>query len=84
MLHSKQLPSVDCKYFQHNLLISVCHSRLSIFSLLFMVPTACSIFPQHCSINMKTIERFESEAYEKMLKKTSGKLPEKVYFNKGL
>lgn len=84
MLHSKPLLSVDCKYFEHDFLKFVCHLNISIFSLLFMVPTACSIFPQRCSIDMKTIERFESEAYEKMLKKTSGKLPEKVYFNKGL
>lgn len=51
---------------------------------MFMVPTACSIFPQQCSLNVKTIERFESAAYDEMMKKNSGKLPQKVYFNKGL
>lgn len=54
------------------------------FSLMFMVPTACSVFPQQCSLDIKTIERFEPEAYSEMVKKNSGKLPQKVYFNKGL
>ncbi|XP_037032017.1 sideroflexin-2 isoform X1 [Bradysia coprophila] len=52
--------------------------------LIFMVPTACSIFPQRCSINMSTIQRFDSELYGEMQKKHGKNLPEKVYFNKGL
>lgn len=59
-------------------------NNLFVFSLLFMVPTACSLFPQRCSLDIKTIERFEPEAHSEMVKKNSGKLPQKVYFNKGL
>lgn len=51
---------------------------------MFMVPTACSLFPQRCSLDIKTIERFEPEAHKEMLKTNFGKLPHKVYFNKGL
>lgn len=54
------------------------------FSLLFMVPTACSIFPQQCSLDVKTIQRFEPEVHAAMREKSGGKLPQKVYFNKGL
>lgn len=52
--------------------------------LIFMVPTACGIFPQRCGINMKTIERFEPEMYKEMSEKNKGLLPEVLYFNKGL
>lgn len=51
---------------------------------MFMVPTACSLFPQRCSIDVATIERFEPEAHAEMLKKNHGKLPTVVCFNKGL
>ncbi len=33
---------------------------------------------------MSTIQRYESEFYDEMVKKHGKKLPEKVYFNKGL
>lgn len=49
-----------------------------------MVPTACAIFPQQCSLNISTIKRLEPEFYEEMLQNTKGKIPNKVYFNKGL
>lgn len=52
--------------------------------LIFMVPTACALFPQTASLKTSTIKRLEPEFYETMLKKNGGKLPEKVYFNKGL
>lgn len=52
--------------------------------LLFMVPTACSLFPQTASIHTSTMKRFEPELYDDMVKKTDGKLPSTVYFNKGL
>lgn len=51
---------------------------------MFMVPTACSLFPQKCSLNVTTIQRFEPEFYEEMRRKNNDKLPAKVYFNKGL
>ncbi|XP_065361302.1 sideroflexin-2 [Calliphora vicina] len=52
--------------------------------LLFMVPTACALFPQTCSLSTSTIQRFEPELYEEMKQATNGKVPQKVYFNKGL
>lgn len=52
--------------------------------LSFMVPTACAIFPQKCAYSTSLIERFEPEEYEKMKEKCNGKVPEIVYFNKGL
>ncbi|XP_020289845.1 sideroflexin-2 isoform X2 [Pseudomyrmex gracilis] len=54
-------------------------------SLSFMVPTACALFPQNCSIRATTLERWEPENYE-LLKKNSesGKLSTYLYFNKGL
>lgn len=49
-----------------------------------MVPAGCALFPQNASLNIGTIRRFEPEFYEEIEKNTKGKLPEKVYFNKGL
>ncbi|XP_028169607.1 sideroflexin-2-like [Ostrinia furnacalis] len=52
--------------------------------LTFMVPTACAIFPQRCKISIDTIQRFEKDRYEEIVKNTDGKPPQYVYFNKGL
>lgn len=52
--------------------------------LLFMVPTACALFPQNCSLKVSTIKRFEPDTYKSIEEKTGGKPPMKVYFNKGL
>jgi len=54
--------------------------------LLFMVPFACSIWPQKCSLGTWVMERFEQDKFSDMVKKVGSKekLPEKVYFNKGL
>ncbi|CAD7006270.1 unnamed protein product [Ceratitis capitata] len=52
--------------------------------LLFMVPTACAIFPQNCSLKTSTIKLVESEQYAKIESNTKGHVPERVYFNKGL
>ncbi|XP_037815751.1 sideroflexin-2 [Lucilia sericata] len=52
--------------------------------LLFMVPTACALFPQTCSLSTSTMQRFEPELYEEMKQTTNGNIPSKVYFNKGL
>lgn len=53
--------------------------------LTFMVPTACALFPQNCSIKSSTLERWEAENYE-TLKKNCGNrgVPTYLYFNKGL
>ncbi|KAG7190270.1 hypothetical protein KM043_006388 [Ampulex compressa] len=53
--------------------------------LSFMVPTACALFPQNCSIKTRTLKRWEPENYE-LLEKNSedGSIPMYLYFNKGL
>lgn len=53
--------------------------------LSFMVPTACALFPQNCSIKSSTLQRWEPENYE-ILKKNcdNGIIPTHLYFNKGL
>ncbi|XP_014477890.1 PREDICTED: sideroflexin-2 [Dinoponera quadriceps] len=54
-------------------------------SLSVMVPTACALFPQNCSIKASTLQRWEPENY-KLLKKNceGGAMPTYLYFNKGL
>lgn len=52
--------------------------------LVFMVPAGCGLFPQKCSVNMSTIQRFDKEFYEEMRKQHGDNLPATVYFNKGL
>jgi hypothetical protein len=52
--------------------------------LICMVPTACGLFPQRASLSAATIKRFEPELYKEMEESTKGKVPERVYFNKGL
>jgi len=49
-----------------------------------MVPTACALFPQQCSLDTSTMRTFEPELFEEIEKKTRGNVPERVYFNKGL
>lgn len=67
--------------------ITVLHAPMQVMAvgcfLIFMVPTACGIFPQRCSISTSTLAWLEPEAYEK-LKKNTKVVPQKVYFNKGL
>lgn len=54
-------------------------------SLLFMVPTACALFPQQCSISTKTLQKYEPENYAQLQENCKGgKVPEYLYFNKGL
>ncbi|CAH0553053.1 unnamed protein product [Brassicogethes aeneus] len=52
--------------------------------LSFMVPTACGLFPQRCSLKTSTLAWLEPKTYENMKKATGDKLPERIYFNKGL
>jgi len=52
--------------------------------LTFMVPAACAVFPQRCSLSSSVIQRFEPEKYDEIDKFTKGKVPNIVYFNKGL
>lgn len=49
-----------------------------------MVPTACAIFPQQCTLDTSTMRTFEPELYEDMVKRSGGAVPQRVYFNKGL
>ncbi|XP_014221432.1 sideroflexin-2 [Trichogramma pretiosum] len=54
-------------------------------SLTLMVPTACALFPQNCSISTKTLQKYEPENYEILQANCKGrKVPEYLYFNKGL
>ncbi|KAK9737183.1 Sideroflexin [Popillia japonica] len=52
--------------------------------LIFMVPIACALFPQQCSLKTSTIEWLEPEQYAKIKAKCGENIPERVYFNKGL
>ncbi|XP_065353012.1 sideroflexin-2 [Cloeon dipterum] len=68
--------------------ITVLHAPLQVLLvgcfLTFMVPTACALFPQRCSIKTSTIERFESDSFKKIQLNCNGQTPSVVYFNKGL
>lgn len=50
--------------------------------LLFMVPTACAVYPQFASFETSTLAKLEPAVVEEIVKK--GKKIDKVYFNKGL
>ncbi|XP_064545905.1 sideroflexin-2 [Drosophila montana] len=52
--------------------------------LCFMVPAACAIFPQECSLSTSTMRNFEPGLFKDMVNRTAGKVPDRVYFNKGL
>ncbi|XP_059486018.1 sideroflexin-2 [Neocloeon triangulifer] len=84
------LPIVMQKLETYNWMqrIRVLHAPLQVLMvgcfLTFMVPTACALFPQRCSLSMSMIERFESDSYKKMLEKCNGQAPRVVFFNKGL
>jgi tricarboxylate carrier len=52
--------------------------------LIFMVPTACGLFPQRATLSTDCVKKFEPELYKEMEENTKGKVPDIVYFNKGL
>ncbi|KDR07724.1 sideroflexin-2 [Zootermopsis nevadensis] len=53
--------------------------------LIFMVPVACGLFPQRCSLRTTTLEWLEPEMYHKLKEACAGReVPKYVYFNKGL
>ncbi|KAK5649961.1 hypothetical protein RI129_000990 [Pyrocoelia pectoralis] len=52
--------------------------------LTVMVPTACALFPQRCSLKTTTLKYFEPEEFAKLKKIVGNDIPSKVYFNKGL
>lgn len=52
--------------------------------LTVMVPTACALFPQRCSLKTTTLKYFEPEEFAKLKKIVGNDIPPKVYFNKGL
>jgi hypothetical protein len=55
------------------------------FSLTIMVPTACAIFPQRSSIALATLKKYEPDSYDEVVKKVGEKkVPDVLYFNKGL
>lgn len=68
--------------------LSILHAPFQVMMvgcfLIFMVPTACGLFPQRASLSASIIQKFEPEFYKQIEANTKGKVPEKVYFNKGL
>ncbi|NXP71133.1 SFXN2 protein, partial [Ramphastos sulfuratus] len=64
--------------------IRVLHAPLQVLLcggfLLFMVPAACALFPQRCSLAVADLER---ELHDSIMAKHGDKVPY-VYFNKGL
>ncbi|XP_060527369.1 sideroflexin-2 [Cylas formicarius] len=68
--------------------IKVLHGPIQVMAvgcfLTFMVPAACALFPQRCSVKLSTLSLLEPSAYEKIKQNCGDKVPERVYFNKGL
>jgi len=52
--------------------------------LLFMVPFACSIFPQNISVSSESLRESDPAAYKQLKEKYGDKLPSLLYYNKGL
>lgn len=68
--------------------LSILHAPFQVMMvgcfLIFMVPTACGLFPQRASLTAGIIEKFEPEFYKEIEANSKGKVPERVFFNKGL
>lgn len=68
--------------------LSVLHAPFQVMMvgcfLVVMVPTACGLFPQRASLSASILKRFEPEFHNEIVANTKGKVPERVYFNKGL
>jgi len=68
--------------------LSILHAPFQVMMvgcfLVFMVPTACGLFPQRASLSAGIIQRFEPEFYKEIEANTKGKVPDKLFFNKGL
>ncbi|KAK6639280.1 hypothetical protein RUM43_007552 [Polyplax serrata] len=54
------------------------------FSLIFMVPIACGLFPQKCEISYCTLKKYEPTAILKLKENIPPPYPPVMYFNKGL
>ncbi|XP_023240931.1 sideroflexin-2-like [Centruroides sculpturatus] len=53
--------------------------------LIFMVPAACALFPQQCSLHVNSLKRWEPEKYKILLNNIGENYKlDYVYFNKGL
>jgi sideroflexin-2 len=68
--------------------LSILHAPFQVMMvgcfLIVMVPSACALFPQRASLSASMIQKFEPEFYQQIEAKTKGKVPETVFFNKGL
>jgi len=52
--------------------------------LTFMVPLACALFPQTSSISVAKLKRSEPELYRALQERYGDRMPETLYYNKGL
>ena len=54
--------------------------------LVFMVPFGCALFPQACEVRTADLSRADPEAFREAVEKfgSPDKVPQKLYFNKGL
>lgn len=52
--------------------------------LLFMVPFACALFPQNVEITSEYLRKKDPSAYKQLEEKFGSKIPENLYYNKGL
>lgn len=68
--------------------LSILHAPFQVMMvgcfLIFMVPAACGLFPQRASLSASIIQKFEPEFYQQIEANSKGKVPERVFFNKGL
>ena len=54
------------------------------FSLTFMVPIGCALYPQRSTITTARLQTLEKEKWKKLSEQYEEKVPSVLYFNKGL
>ena len=52
--------------------------------LVVMVPAACSIWPQTIAVTSAALRTSDPEAYSQLRNKYGDKIPQVLYYNKGL
>uniref|UniRef100_A0A3Q2PA05 Uncharacterized protein n=1 Tax=Fundulus heteroclitus TaxID=8078 RepID=A0A3Q2PA05_FUNHE len=71
---------ISLNSFHSVLLVTLYFSSISFKSLIFMVPAACSLFPQRCTM---AVSKLEPELRDSIVSQYGDKV-QLVYFNKGL